>query len=281
MGELEQCPRCESSKIVQKSGYTVCESCGLVLEDTPLSEEEEWRAFDVKQLQKKSRSSTAKKIAKQYAQVWEGGGGTPSNFSQGRKLRNIKQEIKKITDKLNLSSNIQKTAETILLKYLSKKSIRSTKRPGIACAALYISARKTGRPVPIDKFVETTGVKKREIAKGYSKIREVLSLKVDPPKPEKYIVSFGKKLSLSGYCIKLARKIIKKAREKKLIIGKDPSGLAAASIYFATQITQEERESKKIAETAAITKVTVVNRFRELKKDLKGFLRKNNLQIPE
>lgn len=254
----------------------------MVFNDTPVSEEEEWRAFDIKQLQKKSRSSTAKEIVKQYAQVWEGGGGgLTSNFSQGKKLRNVKQEIKKTTDKLNLSTNVQKTAETILLKYLSKKNIRSTKRPGIACAALYISARKTGRPVPIDKFVEATDVKKRRIARGYSKIREVLSLKVNPPKPEKYIVSFGRKLSLSGYCIKLARKIIKKAREKKLIIGKDPSGLAAASIYFASQLTREERQCKKIAETAAITKVTVVNRFKELKRDLENFLKENNLQLPE
>lgn len=284
MNEGGNCPRCSSENITTSSGYTVCEDCGLVLDDTNVSVEKEWRAFDVKQLQKKSRSSTSKEIEKHYAQIWEEGGGkggVPPNFSRGRKLRKVRREIKRIADKLRLSSNVRETAERIILKYLSKKNIRSKKLPATTGAALYISARKTGRPKPIDKFVKKTDIQKKGISKGYSKIREVLSLKVNPPKPEKYIVSFGQDLSLSGHCIQLAKKIIKRARDKRLILGKDPSGLAAASIYLATLITNERRDHKEIAETAAITHVTVVSRYRELKNDLKKFLEKNNLEIPD
>lgn len=282
MGTPVECPRCEPSKIVTKSGYKVCESCGLIINETPVSKEEEWRAFDIKQLQKKRRSSTTKEIVKEYAQVWEGEKDSlHSNSPQREKLRNIEQEIKKITDTLNLSTNIQQTAEVILLKYLSKKNIRSKKKPYFVCAALYISARKRGRPIPFDRFGETTEIKKSDIVKVYRKIREVLSLKVTPPKPEEYIISFGKELSLSFTCIKLAKKIIKKAREKNLLIGKTSSGLAAASIYFASKITREERKRKKIAETAAVSGVTMISRYKELKRNLKKFLQKSNRKIQE
>lgn len=276
MDEEKKCPRCGSTHIITTSTYEVCENCGLVLEDSPVSVGKEWRAFDIEQVQEKSRSSTSNELEKEYAQVWEkekGYGGNILNFSKGKKLRNIKEEIKRISDKLRLSRDIRRTAKQLISKYLSKKNIRSKKMPAIVSAALYISARKTGRPKPIDKFVRKTHIEKQEISKGYRRIREVLTLKVNPPKPESYAVSFAQDLSLSGKCIEWTQKIIKHARERRLVLGKDPSGLAAAAVYLASELTNEKRNQEKIAETAAITKIMVVSRYRELKSELSDFLK--------
>lgn len=270
------CPRCGSTNITKTPAYEVCGSCGLVLEEGLVSEEKEWRAFDIEQVQEKSRSSTTNELEKEYAQVWdrEKGHRTLINFAKGKKLRDIKEQIKRISDKLRLSHDIQRTAKQLISKYLGKKNIRSKKMPAIVSAALYIAARQTGRPKPIDKFVKKTHIEKQEISKGYRRIREVLALKVNPPKPESYAVSFAQDLSLSGRCIEWAQKLIKKAREHRLVLGKDPSGLAAAAIYLASEITNEKRDHKKIAKTAAITKIMVVSRYRELKKELGKFIDK-------
>lgn len=281
MDEEKKCPRCDSTNIINSSAYKVCANCGLVLEDSPVSGEKEWRAFDIDQVQEKSRSSTTKRLEREYAQVWdeEKGHRAIINFSKGKKLRKIRDEVKRIADKLKLSRDIRRTAKQLISEYLGKKNIRSKKMPAIVSAALYISARETGRPKPIDQFVKKTNIEKQEISKGYRRIREVLTLKVDPPKPESYAVSFAQDLSLSGRCIEWTQRIIKKARERRLVLGKDPSGLAAAAIYLASIITNEERDHKEIAETAAITDIMVISRYRELKNELSDFIEQGGVTI--
>jgi len=111
-------------------------------------------------------------------------------------------------------------------------------------------------------------VRKKAVSKAFKMLKEIVGVSIKPPDPEKYIISFGKELGLSGKCIKLALFISQSAKERGLGIGKDPAGLAAAALYFASLELGEKRTQKRIAEVAAITEVTVRNRYRELRKKL-------------
>jgi transcription initiation factor TFIIB len=62
-----------------------------------------------------------------------------------------------------------------------------------------------------------------------------------------------------------AIRVLKDARKKGVVAGKDPMGLAAAALYVACVLENEKKTQKEIAEIANVTEVTVRNRYKGLK----------------
>lgn len=48
------------------------------------------------------------------------------------------------------------------------------------------------------------------------------------------------------------------------IVGKNPAGLAAAALYAATHLTNEQLTQKTVSEIAHVSQVTIQNRYQEL-----------------
>jgi transcription initiation factor TFIIB len=65
-----------------------------------------------------------------------------------------------------------------------------------------------------------------------------------------------------------AIRIINDAKKKGIVTGKDPMGLAAASLYVACVLEGEKKTQKEIADIANVTEVTVRNRYKGLKEAL-------------
>jgi transcription initiation factor TFIIB len=53
--------------------------------------------------------------------------------------------------------------------------------------------------------------------------------------------------------------------KNEISAGKNPVGLAAAVLYLACMISNENRTQKNIADAAGVTEVTIRNRFKDLK----------------
>ena len=66
----------------------------------------------------------------------------------------------------------------------------------------------------------------------------------------------------------MAVRILQKAKNKRITLGKDPAGIAAAALYLAGQMKGENVTQKEIAYAAGMTEVTVRNRKKELVKKL-------------
>ncbi|MEM1990874.1 MAG: sigma factor-like helix-turn-helix DNA-binding protein, partial [Candidatus Bathyarchaeia archaeon] len=79
---------------------------------------------------------------------------------------------------------------------------------------------------------------------------------------------------LSGHIQAKALKILNEAKRKHISAGKDPMGLAAAALYIAAYLAGEKRTQKEIADAAGVTEVTVRNRYKTLKRQLR-------LEIPD
>ena len=56
--------------------------------------------------------------------------------------------------------------------------------------------------------------------------------------------------------------LLKAAKKKHGLTGKDPRGLAAAALYRASIETNDKRIQKEIADAAGTTEVTLRNRLR-------------------
>ncbi len=275
-----KCPYCGSSNLkFNDYGALVCLNCGSVIEDVELCTENERRFFstdDFLQLQRTTlpEDPTLQNINTDLLRISHKSPKKYLSYETNREkmLRKLRNIVREFSKNLHFPQFTIKTALNILLRYAQKYSIRERELLPFTAAALYIAAKQTGHPCPLERILKTGNLSKKRISRAYKRLRERLGIQIQPVNPEYYIISFGRELGLSGKAIRLAVKILKHAYKRGLAIGKDPAGLAAASLYAASMITGEYRSRKKIAEVAFITEVTIKNRYQELKKHLSDLI---------
>jgi transcription initiation factor TFIIB len=95
-----------------------------------------------------------------------------------------------------------------------------------------------------------------------------LLIKTPVPDPQIYIDRFCSELGMNSDCKTKARELVKEADRLELTHGKSPSGIAAAAIYIAGQLTGQIRTQRDIAEVTNVTEVTIRNRYKQLTKAL-------------
>jgi transcription initiation factor TFIIB len=86
--------------------------------------------------------------------------------------------------------------------------------------------------------------------------------------PTNFIPRFANSLGLSSRVQRRAIQILDDAKAKGITAGKDPTGLAASSLYISAIMEGERRTQREIAEVAHVTEVTVRNRYKELVREL-------------
>jgi transcription initiation factor TFIIB len=82
--------------------------------------------------------------------------------------------------------------------------------------------------------------------------------------PLDYVAKIAEKAGAMSTTEGLAARIVTEARRKHLTCGKDPSGLAGAAVYIASQLTGERLTQTELSRAANVTEVTIRNRKKEL-----------------
>ena len=290
--ETVRCPEC-SGKLVSDAehGETVCEECGLVVEEDEIDPGPEWRAFDASEKDKKSRVgapttkmmhdkglstnigwqdkdaygnalSSRQREKMQRLRTWN------ERFrTRDSKERNLKQalgEIDRMASALGLPENVRETARVIYRRALDEDLLPGRSIEGVATAALYAAARQAGNPRSLDEISAVSRVDKMELTRTYRYVVRELKLEVEPANPESYIPRFASDLELSEEAVRTARDLIREANNSGILSGKSPVGLAAAAIYAASLLTNEKVTQSQVSEVANISEVTIRNRYHEL-----------------
>jgi len=276
-GELV-CPYCGSKNIEYVRDYLVCVDCGNVIEEDIIDTGPERRFFTQEDYIQKRTVSGDTILGLPTHQIFISGDKFVSRLiPKDAKNRNTLYAMS-ILNELAVRLNLPKNVKDLVLNYYKllteKKTIRKEKVKPIVAALIYISSRVAGVPRPLDKISKIAEVKKKDISKAYRIIKDVLKISVPVLDPEKFVIMFGRELGLSGETIQKGLQIIREIKNRGTIIGRDPTGIAAAAIYIATKITGEKITQKQVAEMAGVTEVTVRNRYREIIKML-------NLELEE
>ncbi|ELY49300.1 transcription initiation factor IIB [Natronolimnohabitans innermongolicus] len=167
-GEKEQCPECGGRLISDtEHAETVCEDCGLVVEEDEIDRGPEWRAFDAAEKDKKSRVG-APTTNMMHDQGLSTNIGWQDKDAYGRSLssrqrqkmqrlrtwnerfrtrdskeRNLKQalgEIDRMASALGLPENVRETASVIYRRALEEDLLPGRSIEGVATASLYASS---------------------------------------------------------------------------------------------------------------------------------------------
>jgi len=290
------CPECDSQELVtdEWTGEVVCSKCGLVILDETLSRSPEWRAFTLEEKKSRRRVGTPidysrfDKGLSTIIRIDRNASGRPLSADTRRRIwrirrmhirsrtqasdsRNLMQamsELDRLSENLHISSFVQEMAAVIYRKALKANLIRGRSIAAVVAAALYAACRFTKMSRTLKEIAEASIRDKKEISRCYFLIVRGLKIRMPTADPLNHISRIAERASISGEALGLAVKILREAKRKRIIVGKDPSGIAAAVLYIACQLKGEKMTHMDIAAAAGVTEVTVRNR----KKDLMGKL---------
>jgi transcription initiation factor TFIIB len=286
------CPEC-GGKLASDTehGETVCTECGLVVEEDEIDPGPEWRAFDSREKDEKSRVgapttnmmhdkglstnigwqdkdaygnslSSRQREKMQRLRTWN------ERFrTRDSKERNLKQalgEIDRMASALGLPENVRETASVIYRRALDENLLPGRSIEGVATSALYAAARQAGTPRSLDEIASVSRVEKDEIARTYRYVVRELSLEIQPADPASYVPRFISDLDLSDEVERRARRLLDSAKQQGVHSGKSPVGLAAAAVYAASLLANEKVTQSEVSEVANISEVTIRNRYHEL-----------------
>ncbi|WP_435178632.1 transcription initiation factor IIB [Halorussus sp. AFM4] len=290
--EQHRCPECGGNLVTDdERGETVCAECGLVVDEDQIDPGPEWRAFDSKEKDQKSRvgapttntmhdKGLSTNIGWQDKDAYGNSLGSRQREKMQRlrkwnerfrtrdsKERNLKQalgEIDRMASALGLPDNVRETASVIYRRALDEDLLPGRSIEGVATSALYAAARKAGTPRSLDEITNVSRVDKDEIARTYRYVVRELNLQIQPADPKSYVPRFVSDLGVSEEVERRARDLLDTATEKGIHSGKSPVGLAAAAVYAAALLSNEKVTQSEVSEVSDISEVTIRNRYHEL-----------------
>jgi transcription initiation factor TFIIB len=194
---------------------------------------------------------------------------TRVHSSADRNLAQAMAELDRLTDMLHIPASIKERAAIVYRKALDNGLVRGRSIAAIAAASLYAACRMSETPRTLKDVSAASRIRKKDVARCYRLLVRELDLRMPVEDPVKCISKIATKVEISMPTQQRAIRIINEAKRKGIVAGKDPMGLAAASLYVACVLEGEKKTQKEIAEVANVTEVTVRNRYKGLKEALK------------
>ena len=298
----DKCPECAGVNLIHDydTGETVCGDCGLVLYGQMMDKGPEWRAFTQEEKASRSRvgmptsySVHDKGLSTAISQVDRDAFGRKLPLSTRLQMwrlrkwqirsrvhssidRNLAQamaELDRLSDRVYIPRPIKEKAAVIYRKALDKSLVRGRSIAAVVAAAAYAACRGSGTPRALHEIAEASLVDKKDVARCYRLLLRELDMHMPIPDSLTYVSKIAERTGISGKTQGIAIRILREARDKRAAAGKDPMGLAAAALYIACLQSNEKKTQKDIAEAAGVTEVTVRNRYKTLKRQLKLELR--------
>lgn len=290
--------KCPPDKIAYDParGIKICTETGEVIEEDMIGDEAEWRAYTPEERARRTRVGSPIQFSKPnlgvdvYISASRGsrirGLSKRLDYLRTRGLRgkaaltslekNVNQALRHIDDisaRLELPRQIKEEAARLYREAANKGLTRGRSIESMVAAALYAACRKHRYPCTLDDIARNLSMReidaKREVARNYRLLVRHLDLRIPVIDAERFVYRIASALGLPDPVVAEAIKIVKMARRKGLTAGKDPSGLAAASVYLAALKHGIRKTQKEVAQVAGVTEVTVRNRYKEIDKMLR------------
>lgn len=293
VSSLGDCPNCGNDLIIRDhvQNSEICKRCGQIVKEGIKETGPEWREYNQEEKEDRSRGGAPitltlhdKGLSTQISYKNRDGKGKklpPNRRSKMYRLRKRQKsakfseqrdqnltaaftEIDRMSSQLGLPRNIQEETAKIYRSATDNDLIRGHSIERMSAASLYVACRTNRIPRTLEEIAEVSYANKKELGKSYRYLSRELDLQLPPTDPSMYVSRFASELGMPGEVQTETIKLIKKAQENKLTIGKSPAGVSAAALYIASIKKGEKRYQSTIAEAANVTEVTLRSRYKEM-----------------
>ncbi len=277
------CPECAGGLRVN-GDETVCANCGLVVSEDRIDRGPEWRAFDDDETNPKrtgaplTRARHDRGLSTKIGYGRETGRNrrlwarlrrqhTRARISSKRDRNQVYAltEVRRITSVESLGEEIRDHACALFQQAQDADLCQGRSLEGFAAAAVYAACRVAGVPRTRDELVETAKADHDELRAAFDAMNRELGLPVGPIDPAEYVPRFATQLGLDADVRRRAREYVEMAHEKGAVAGRNPSGVAAACLYAASEDCDADCTQVAAAAVADVTPVTLRNSYRLLR----------------
>ncbi|MFQ3318095.1 MAG: transcription initiation factor TFIIB [Natronomonas sp.] len=285
------CPEC-GGRVTANTHETVCDDCGLVIDDQQVDCGPEWREFENDRSGR--RVGAPNTVARHDRGIGtEIGGKHDGNGRKldGRKRRQLHRlrrehtrakvgskadqnritgftELRRMTAALGLSVSTRDQACQLFRTAQDTDLLRGRSIEAIASACLYAVCRLNEQPRSFEAIAKVSKVTAARIKTGYTAINRELDLPVPPAHPSQYVAQIGSAVDVSQKTRRRARDLLETVPQPRIANGRNPLGAAAGALYLAAQQTGEFLNQQALADAADVSTVTVRERYLELEDTL-------------
>jgi transcription initiation factor TFIIB len=285
--EHNTCPEC-GGRVTSNTHETVCDDCGLVVEDQEMDRGPEWRKFHNDEGGR--RVGAPNTIARHDRGIGTNIG--RKQDSRGRELKGRKRrqlhrlrrehtrakvgskadrnritgftEIRRMTAALGLPTSVRDQACQLFRTAQDSGLLRGRSIEAIASGCLYAVCRLNEHPRSFEAIARVSKIDEERIRTGYTALNRELDLPVPPANPSQYVPQVASAVDASQETRRRARSLLDTADNDQIANGRNPLGAAAGALYLAAQETGEFLKQKALAEAADVSAMTVRERYRDL-----------------
>ena len=279
--ESNQCPECDG-RVTTNAVETVCEDCGLVIEEQRLDHGPEWRGFDEDERDRTGAPLTAARHDRGLSTEIGRGTDAKENEISGQKQRRLTRmrreqtrgrwrmkaernlahglgEVRRLASALELSNLVRNQACQLFRSAQNEDLLRGRSIEAIGAASVYGACRCNGRSQLLDDIVAVATVGESRITNAYKTLNEELGLPAKPATPTLYIPRLASDLDCPERIRCRARALAEAAEDAGVTTGVHPGGFAAACLYTAGQEAGRWVTQAEAAAVASVTAATIRN----------------------
>ncbi|MEE9224024.1 MAG: TFIIB-type zinc ribbon-containing protein [Thermoplasmata archaeon] len=294
----DACPECGSVHLYRDDhrGELVCDSCGLVVNESEIDTGPEWRAYTAEDSKRMARTGAPlsqrshdlglSTVISYTSRDFHGNPIPAKQRDRYNRMRMLHRQsnllrpgqrslvqaltvLDRMASRLGIPPRIRDEAALITRKALKKGMVRGRSIEGVVAAALYAACRMNNVPRTLEEMSKVAEVDRKKLRKAYSAISRQIKLKVPLVRPEEYVSRFCSELDLGPDVEAETRRILNELDGTMGTSSFAPSGTVAAAIYVASVRCGEKKPQRLIAEVAGVSEVTIRNRFQFLNQRLK------------
>jgi transcription initiation factor TFIIB len=280
----QACPECDG-RLRRTDAETVCDECGLVVEETAIDRGPEWRSFADDDRDPERCGAPLTRSRHDRGLSTEIGHSTRLTGRKRRRVARMRRqhkrarigskrdrnqvygftEIRRITGRLELPESLQERACVLFESAQEADLLQGRSIEGFAAAAVYAVCRTACIARTIEEVVANATATERELTAAYDAMNRELGLPTGPIDPAQYLARFASTLEMPTDLERRARDLAAEATETGLAAGRDPSGVAAACLYTAAREADYDLTQRELSEVADVSAVTIRSSYQELR----------------
>jgi len=274
-----QCPECDG-RVTTNVVETVCEDCGLVINEQRIDHGPEWRAYDDEECERTGAPFTAARHDRGLSTEIGRGTDAKGNEISGKKRRRLARmrreqtrgrwrskaernlahglgEVRRLASALVLSDSVRDQACQLFRSAQNEDLFRGRSIEGIAAASVYGACRCNGLSRLVDDVSEMARVAESRVTNAYKTLNEEFGLPAEPVSPSMFMPPLASDLGCPDEIRQRARTLAELAEERGVTTGVHPAGFAAACLYKAGEEQGKWVTQSTVAETGNVTPTTV------------------------
>ncbi|SFL64415.1 transcription initiation factor TFIIB [Halogranum rubrum] len=274
-----QCPECDGW-VTTNTVETVCEDCGLVIDEQRIDHGPEWRAYDDEECERTGAPLTAARHDRGLSTKIGRGTDANGNEISGQKRRRLARmrreqtrgrwrskaernlahglgEVRRLASALELSDSVRDQACQLFRSAQNEDLLRGRSIEAIAAASVYGACRCNGLSRLLGEVSEMARVTESRVTNAYKTLNEELGLPTKPVSPSMYVPRLASDLECPDTIRLRARALAEQAEERGVTTGVHPAGFAAACLYKAGREESQWLTQSEAADVANASKATV------------------------